>query len=67
MAAEPVILINLLKVEPDKQAALITLLKRNIKDVLGHSIDEIEDRISGIRDFLFAPYVIEAVDWARLK
>ena len=25
-----------------------------------------EDRIVGIRDFLFAPYVLEAIDWVRL-
>ncbi len=29
-------------------------------------IDWSQDRIAGIRDFLFAPYVLEAVDWARL-
>ena len=25
-----------------------------------------DERIIGIRDFLFAPYVLEAVDWVRL-
>jgi quinol monooxygenase YgiN len=34
MAAEPVTLINLLKVDPSKQAALVTLLKRNIGTVV---------------------------------
>ncbi|MDH6231378.1 quinol monooxygenase YgiN [Mesorhizobium soli] len=34
MATEPVILINLLKVDPSKQEALITLLKRNIETVV---------------------------------
>ncbi|MDB5763729.1 MAG: hypothetical protein JWQ21_2724 [Herminiimonas sp.] len=34
MATEPVILINLLKVEPSKQAALIALLKQNIETVV---------------------------------
>jgi RNA polymerase sigma-70 factor (ECF subfamily) len=29
-------------------------------------IDWLDDRIAGIRDFLFAPYVLEAVDWMRL-
>jgi len=29
-------------------------------------IDWSEDRIAMIRDFLFAPYVLEATDWARL-
>lgn len=29
-------------------------------------IDWSENRISGIRDFLFAPYVLEAIDWVRL-
>jgi len=29
-------------------------------------IDWLEGRIVGIRDFLFAPYVLEGVDWARL-
>jgi len=29
-------------------------------------VDWAEDRIGGIRDFLFAPYVLEAVDWVRL-
>jgi len=29
-------------------------------------IDWSEGRISAIRDFLFAPYVLEAVDWVRL-
>lgn len=29
-------------------------------------IDWSQDRIAGIRDFLFAPYVLEAVDWVRL-
>ncbi|HEY4211005.1 MAG TPA: sigma-70 family RNA polymerase sigma factor [Steroidobacteraceae bacterium] len=29
-------------------------------------IDWSEDRIVGIRDFLFAPYVLEALDWVRL-
>ena len=29
-------------------------------------IDWSESRIIGIRDFLFAPYVLEAVDWVRL-
>jgi hypothetical protein len=29
-------------------------------------IDWAESRIVGIRDFLFAPYVLEAIDWARL-
>jgi RNA polymerase sigma factor (sigma-70 family) len=29
-------------------------------------VDWLEDRIIGIRDFLFTPYVIEAIDWARL-
>jgi len=29
-------------------------------------IDWAESRIVGIRDFLFAPYVLEGVDWARL-
>jgi hypothetical protein len=30
-------------------------------------IDWSEGRISKIRDFLFAPYVLEAIDWARLN
>lgn len=34
MATEPVVLINLLKVEPARQAALIALLKRNIETVV---------------------------------
>ena len=34
MADEPVILVNFLKVEPDKQAALVALLKRNIETVI---------------------------------
>ncbi|HEY4134924.1 MAG TPA: antibiotic biosynthesis monooxygenase [Alphaproteobacteria bacterium] len=34
MATEPVILVNLLKVEPSKQAALIALLKRNVETVV---------------------------------
>lgn len=34
MTTEPVILINLLKVEPSKQAALIALLKHNIEIVV---------------------------------
>jgi quinol monooxygenase YgiN len=34
MTTEHVILINLLKVEPGKQAALIALLKRNIETVV---------------------------------
>ncbi len=34
MATEAVILINLLKVEPSKQAALIALLQRNIETVV---------------------------------
>ena len=29
-------------------------------------IDWSESRIVGIRDFLFAPYVLEAIDWVRL-
>ena len=29
-------------------------------------IDWSESRVSGIRDFLFAPYVLEAMDWVRL-
>jgi RNA polymerase sigma factor (sigma-70 family) len=29
-------------------------------------IDWLETRITGIRDFLFAPYVLEAADWVRL-
>jgi RNA polymerase sigma factor (sigma-70 family) len=29
-------------------------------------IDWAESRIIGIRDFLFAPYVLEAIDWVRL-
>jgi RNA polymerase sigma factor (sigma-70 family) len=29
-------------------------------------IDWSEDRITAIRDFLFAPYVLEAADWVRL-
>jgi RNA polymerase sigma factor (sigma-70 family) len=29
-------------------------------------IDWSESRIAGIRDFLFAPYVLEAIDWVRL-
>jgi RNA polymerase sigma-70 factor (ECF subfamily) len=29
-------------------------------------IDWKESRIAGIRDFLFAPYVLEAIEWARL-
>jgi RNA polymerase sigma factor (sigma-70 family) len=29
-------------------------------------IDWSESRISAIRDFLFAPYVLEAIDWVRL-
>jgi len=29
-------------------------------------IDWSEGRITAIRDFLFAPYVLEAIDWARL-
>lgn len=29
-------------------------------------IDWAESRIVGIRDFLFAPYVLETIDWARL-
>jgi RNA polymerase sigma factor (sigma-70 family) len=29
-------------------------------------IDWLETRIIGIRDFLFAPYVLEAADWVRL-
>ena len=29
-------------------------------------IDWSDDRIVGIRDFLFAPYVLEAMDWVRL-
>ncbi|MBN9218936.1 MAG: sigma-70 family RNA polymerase sigma factor [Mesorhizobium sp.] len=29
-------------------------------------VDWSQDRIAGIRDFLFAPYVLEAVDWVRL-
>lgn len=29
-------------------------------------IDWLEGQIVGIRDFLFAPYVLEGVDWARL-
>ncbi len=29
-------------------------------------IDWSENRIIGIRDFLFAPYVLEAIDWVRL-
>jgi len=29
-------------------------------------IDWLEGRIVGIRDFLFAPYVLEGVDWVRL-
>ena len=35
MTTEPVTLINQLKVEPGKQAALIELLKRNIDTVIG--------------------------------
>ena len=34
MATEPVTLVNLLKVEPGKQAQLIALLKRNIETVI---------------------------------
>lgn len=34
MANEPVVLINLLKVEPAKQAALLTLLQQNIETVV---------------------------------
>lgn len=34
MAPEPVTLVNLLKVEPGNQAALIALLKRNIETVI---------------------------------
>lgn len=34
MSGEPVILINLLKVEPGKQEALIALLKQNIETVV---------------------------------
>ena len=29
-------------------------------------IDWLDDRITGIRDFLFAPYVLETMDWMRL-
>ncbi len=29
-------------------------------------IDWQDDKIATIRDFLFAPYAIEAVDWSRL-
>jgi hypothetical protein len=29
-------------------------------------IDWSEGRITAIRDFLFAPYVLEALDWVRL-
>jgi RNA polymerase sigma-70 factor (ECF subfamily) len=29
-------------------------------------IDWAEGRIAKIRDFLFTPYVLEAIDWARL-
>ncbi len=29
-------------------------------------IDWSEGRIVGIRDFLFAPYVLDATDWVRL-
>jgi quinol monooxygenase YgiN len=34
MTTEPVVLINLLKVEPSQQGALIALLKRNIETVV---------------------------------
>ncbi|SDA88408.1 antibiotic biosynthesis monooxygenase family protein [Sinorhizobium sp. NFACC03] len=34
MSTEPVTLVNLLKVEPGKQAQLIALLKRNIETVI---------------------------------
>ena len=34
MTHEPVVLINLLKVKPEQQAALIALLKRNIETVV---------------------------------
>ena len=34
MTMEPVVLINLLKVDPGKQAALIVLLKRNIETIV---------------------------------
>lgn len=34
MATEPTILINLLKVEPHRQAALIALLKQNVESVI---------------------------------
>lgn len=34
MTTEPVTLVNLLKVEPGKQAQLIALLKRNIETVI---------------------------------
>lgn len=30
-------------------------------------VDWRDDRIAAIRDFLFAPYVLEAIDWARLS
>lgn len=30
-------------------------------------LDWTESRIAGIRDFLFAPYVLEATDWVRLE
>jgi len=30
-------------------------------------VDWQNDRITAIRDFLFAPYVLEAIDWARLS
>jgi RNA polymerase sigma-70 factor (ECF subfamily) len=29
-------------------------------------VDWREDRISAIRDFLFAPYALESADWVRL-
>ena len=29
-------------------------------------LDWRNERIAGIRDFLFAPYVLEAADWVRL-
>jgi RNA polymerase sigma-70 factor (ECF subfamily) len=29
-------------------------------------VDWRSDRIAAIRDFLFAPYVLEVIDWGRL-
>jgi RNA polymerase sigma-70 factor (ECF subfamily) len=30
-------------------------------------VDWREDKIAAIRDFLFAPYMLESADWVRLE